>query len=105
MIKGRFYFKRTTSGNLIGEFSHHRMKENSTEGANRTSPDKGSFDGTYITTWSDNSTPQIAQMVITPKSGCTNIFTVEWTNLTSHKIIFLGEGMIVDGMLIGDYRN
>ncbi len=105
MIIGRFYFKRTASGNLIGEFSNNTMEKNCTEGANRIYPDTGSFVGTYITTWSEISSPEVSEMVIMPKLGCINIFTIEWTDLTNKKTIFWGEGMIVDDMLIGDYRD
>jgi hypothetical protein len=105
MIIGRFYFKRTTSGNLIGEFSNNTMNRNCTEGADRIYPDTGTFVGTYMTTWSEINTPQVSQMVIMPKSGCINIFTVEWTDLANKNIIFSGEGMMVHDILIGDYRD
>lgn len=115
MIIGRFYFKPTASGNLIGEFSNNTLNRNCTEGADRiypasqsverTYPHPISFVGEYYTTWNENSSSQVSKMVIYPKTGCTNILTIEWTDLSSKKIMFWGEGMIVGDMLIGDYRN
>lgn len=116
---GRFYFKLTDSKNLIGEFSnnHKDCKRNYAESADRIIPDvcHGNFVGEYYSTWYDDFDPDepgggFANLKIELKSGCANIYSLNWClyekdgkTLSKHK--FGGEGMLCDGMLIGDYRN
>lgn len=102
MIKGRFYFKRTVSGNLIGEFSNDTSLGNSTESADRVGIDHGNFIGYYTTTWQENNTPILSQLKISLKGGAVNLFTLEW--VVNGKIKFKGEGLVVDDLLIGNYH-
>ena len=116
---GRFYLKLTDSKNLIGEFSnnHENCKRNYGESADRIIPDAchGNFVGEYYHTWYDDfesSKPGggFAKLKIEPKSGCVNIYSLNWwgyneTKKTFDEQFFWGEGMLCDGMLIGDYRN
>lgn len=100
---GRFYFKLTESGNLLGEFSNQTSFANSTESADKVSRGVG-FEGKYITTWRQEREPFIARLVIRRKSGnYRNILTLQW--FRDKEIIYWGEGFVEGGILIGDYRN
>ena len=112
---GRFYFKLTDSKNLIGEFSnnHETCKRNFTESADldHRRSDDSRFVGEYFTTWHEENEHEsaLAKLKIVQKSGCENIFSLTWCpvqgNGKSDKPSFWGEGMLCDGILIGDYRN
>lgn len=103
MIIGRFYFRLTESGNLVGEFSNQTSLTNSTESADKVSEGNG-FEGEFITTWRQDSEPFIARLIIRRKSiNHRNIFGLEWRR--ESKVIYWGEGLIEGGILIGDYRN
>ena len=104
---GRFFFKLTDSKNLIGEFSNNFSKRNFTESADRTIPNAadGKFDGEYYSTWHDDEKEHIsvlAKLNITRKNE--NIFSLKW-EIVNETGKFWGEGMVCDGILIGDYRN
>lgn len=47
-VRGSFYFKITSTGNLIGEFFNNYMNNSISESANRINPGIG-FVGQYIT--------------------------------------------------------
>jgi hypothetical protein len=100
-VLGRFYFKKTTAGNLIGEYSNSGMMSVDSEAANVVDPGQG-FLGTYRSTWLEDSSCKSADLIITQKHA-PNIFTIEW--FKNGKVVFWGEGMLVDDILIGDYRN
>ncbi len=116
---GRFYFKLTDSKNLIGEFSnnHKKCNRNYAESSDRIIPDvcHGNFVGEYYHTWFDDFDPNelgggFAKLKIELKSECANIYSLNWwlyekDGKTLGEQIFWGEGMLCDGMLIGDYRN
>ena len=103
---GRFYFKQTENGNLIGEFSNNFTDENITECANikSTYDKKNKFIGNYQTTWIENNA-KLLNLKIEYRTENKEIFKLTWTNPKSDEIIFYGEGFIVDKILIGDYRN
>lgn len=48
-FRGQFYFKLTTSGNLLGEFSNNAQgcTRNRTESANRVHGSSSSYEGDY----------------------------------------------------------
>jgi len=108
---GRFYLKLSDSKNLIGEFSnnHDTCKRNYTESADRIETDVeiGKFEGEYFSTWHEENGGRheciLANLKITQKPSCKNIFNLEWQVVDGRN--FWGEGMVCDGMLIGDYRN
>jgi hypothetical protein len=103
-VIGRFYFNKTNSGNLIGEFSNSGMKTVDSECANiESNPD--SFIGVYNSVWEDDDGPHYAKLVIAYKSGTGDkIVSLKWI-AKNNKTTFWGEGMFVDDLLIGDYRN
>ena len=119
---GRFYFKLTDSKNLFGEFSndHQTCKRNYTESADRIPPDAncsketddGRFVGEFYTTWHDEIGGKhecaLAKLKIVLKHH--DIYSLTWwlvqdDGTVASKISFRGEGMLCDGMLIGDYRD
>ena len=108
---GRFYFKLTTNDNLLGEWSnsHSSCIRCATEAANRAGeaeePNDRSvsrFVGDYTSVWCEApNTCTYSNLVIRPKRGCNGIFTVEWTGPAK----FIGEAMLCDDILVGDYRS
>lgn len=102
---GRFYFKQTSNGNLIGEFSNDNSQDEiSTESAERKVHNDG-FAGDYVSTWQENGGPCYAKLSISPKKNVwTKIFSLTWVE-TNGTRIFEGEGMFCGDILIGDYRN
>ena len=103
-IIGRFYFKRTQNGNLIGEFSNNVILRTLTESADIIDPLDG-FRGKYHTTWQEDGDSIFANLTIGFKDGTGNsIYQLSWTTKDG-TLMFLGEGFLVDGILIGDYRD
>jgi hypothetical protein len=101
-VTGRFYFKQTSNGNLIGEFSNDQSTGISTESADLLGINNIDFIGTYNSTWRENRTPSFAVLEITHKPNTNNkIFTLQWRGVSN----FDGEGMLCDDILIGDYRS
>lgn len=108
-LGGRFFFKLTDNRNLIGEFSNNLDANISTESADikESCGDKAcancKFHGTYYSTWRENREPIFAELKITPKTGAANQFTLKWYHEDGGRY-FKGEGMLCDGILIGDYQ-
>ena len=107
-LEGRFFFKETDNGNLIGEYSNNYGIEISTESSDLIAGcDNDSFLGTYHSTWLEDEGPEFAELTIS-KIKRTKLFTLEWCKINddkSHKIlIFVGGAMLCDGILIGNYR-
>jgi hypothetical protein len=111
IAKGRFYFKITSNGNLLGEYDDEEMTYTGTESAVRL--DQGisnkttlSFLGEFATCWLENNkTPQFAKLLITEKKNSnpnSNLFELKWT--MDNKKKFEGEGMLCDNILIGSYK-
>jgi hypothetical protein len=104
---GRFYFKTTRNGNLIGEFSNNASKEICTESCDLQPPSlqgaNAAYSGKYYSTWQENGKPCFAELTISPKVG-NIIFTLEWRGMKGTGN-FDGEGMLCDDILIGDYRS
>lgn len=103
MIIGRLYFRLTASGNLIGEFSNQISTGNTTESADRITGHSSTFIGDFRSTWLDDNEPVFATLRIQAKEGTINIFSLSWQINGSQS--FVGEAIVVDGLLIGDYRD
>ncbi len=102
-IIGRFYFKKTDSGNLIGEFSHNKHFRNFTESADLLEGDRN-FIGKYLATWQEDGIACLNTLNIKIKEKSNEgIFSLKWED--NDKQTFWGEGILCDGILIGDYRN
>ena len=109
-VTGRFYFTRTSNGNLLGEYSNNQTKRCWTEGANRnpeaTADGSDPFVGEYDTTWyeEDSKESVYARLEIKLKHPSARIYSLTWTEPKSGKVMFEGEAMLCDSLLIGDYR-
>jgi hypothetical protein len=112
---GRFFFKLTDNKNLIGESSNSGDRRIYAESADRIpdGTDDGSFSGKYNHTFChyyENGKVEgvVAKLTIWRKPDCQNIFSLKievQNNMPPAERTFWGEGMLCDGMLIGDYRN
>jgi hypothetical protein len=111
-VQGRFYFKLTMSGNLLGEYSNQFMARNEPECSSRVHGELGSFCGEFISTWPEDEGPTDARLVISTKAAIPNrpqpvgLLSLEWFDFskgTKGTRVFAGEAMLSDGMLIGDY--
>lgn len=102
-IIGRFYFKMTKNGNLIGEYSNSGMSTIDSESANAKTNQHG-FIGKYESVWSEDDKSFLTLIEIEHRDETNQkLYSLKWKK--NKKTIFWGEGMIVDDMLIGDYRN
>lgn len=100
---GRCYFKQTANGNLLSEYSHNDSTTIKTESASII---KGtsSYEGTYESYWNETNSTSPVTLEIKIKLGTGGaIFILTWTE--NGNIIFWGEGMLCDNILIADYRN
>lgn len=103
-IKGRFYYKQTLNGNLIGEFSNNFTDENLTESGIIVSNFSEPYIGIYNVCWYENG-PKSSKLEIIYRTENREIFQLTWINLKTEKIEFRGEGFIVDNILIGNYES
>lgn len=97
-IAGRFYFKRTSNGNLIGEWSNNDADRTFSESCDLAEPNDNSFIGTYNSSWREGGEALAAKLKITKQRG--QLFSLEWRGDAD----FDGEGMLCDDTLIGDYH-
>ena len=102
-VNGRFYFKRSVNGNLTGEFSNNKSTGISSESAEATNTTVD-FVGEYNSTWWEDRTASSAVLKISVKPGTNgSIYSVIWERNSSP--VFIGEAMLCDNILIGDYRS
>jgi hypothetical protein len=107
---GRFYFKKTSNGNLIGEFSNHAERGVFTESSDLTTPPdvlaqrNHDYRGTYASHWREGQTAFFADLTISSKPNSTALFCLEW-RATGGATNYDGEAMLCDDMLVGDYHS
>lgn len=100
MVIGSFYFRLTSNGNLLGEYTNNQSTTVVTESADLRGKQNESFVGEYQTTWFDGS-GQTMLLTINLKNVNLNILHLKWSvNETTY---FVGEGFINDGILLGWY--
>jgi hypothetical protein len=99
-IIGRFYLKKTSNGNLVGEFSNDHDTRISTESCDLMGNAAGYF-GEYHSTWQENGQSHFAKLTISPNGP--HLFALKWCSGTSD--IFVGDGMMCDEILIGNYQS
>jgi hypothetical protein len=97
-LTGTFYFKQTTSRNLIGEFTNNESEGILTETATPTPSSTNEYEGNYDSVWLDTELHH-ADLSIN-KTG--NKFKLKWSE--TGKPSYEGEGMLVDNILIGYYK-
>jgi len=108
-VAGRFYFKLTPNGNLLGEYSNNRTLSPSAESAERAldlggQVEEGAtpFVGLFRSVWQeDGGAAHTAVLRIASKVGHVGIFAVDWTS--PERTLFRGEAMLCDDVLIGNY--
>lgn len=108
-LNGRFYFELTTNYNLIGEYSSNYSQHSEPESASRIyseDEDKNyDFTGEYLTVWHEDGDSIIANLNITAKLNCKNIYSLVWKSTKDQNVIyFTGEAMLYRNAIIGDYR-
>ena len=102
MLRGSFWLRLTSSGNLIGEFTNNANTRIFSESADAVEPvDLESFEGDYISTWQEDRAPLGANLKITQAGQKFNLI---WTRIDNGSIIFRGEGFLVGDLLIGHYE-
>ncbi|MBD0777762.1 hypothetical protein HPE56_08150 [Maribacter sp. ANRC-HE7] len=102
MILGRFCFRQTNNGNLIGEFSNNTMRLNISESADIISPIQGPFLGIFNSTWFEEVATSLRLVIQSKQNSNNRIFSLEWQD-ENHEPIYFGEGFIFDDILIGNY--
>lgn len=98
-LLGRFYFKQTSNGHLIGEFSNDQSNAVMTESADLVERKEGKFNGVYRSTWQENGVVCSATLTISQPTN-RSVFRLAWVGATNFK----GGGMLCDDTLIGDYQ-
>jgi hypothetical protein len=103
MILGRFYFKLTESGNLLGEYSNNAMGRISTESADRIpSLATRDFIGNYNSTWFEQGAELLTLSISRKPRTNEMIFLLIWSD-SNNVPLFMGEGFICENLLIGNY--
>jgi hypothetical protein len=106
LLIGRFYFKKTDHGNLIGEYSNRHGNESRVfaEAASRMTTGTG-WIGKYLSSWheSPRGPAEWAELSIKRKPGNSGVFVLSWKR--GNEELFVGEAMQCDGMLVGDYSD
>lgn len=100
MVLGSFYFRRTTNGNLIGEYTNNAAERVVTESADLIGEQNESFVGDYRSTWFDGE-GRTMTLEIRLKNINLNIFRLRWSD--RNKNHFVGEAFLNNDMLIGVY--
>lgn len=115
IFRGIFYFKKTSNGNLFGEYTNLDMDEVAPESASRKastteskataeSADPWGFCGEYASTWYESkSVGEHCTLSIRAEVAMSSKYVLQWIN-SDKKIRFEGTGMICDGILIGEYH-
>ena len=111
MIIGSFYFSLTDHQNLLGEYSNVETESINVEAAKRfpENPENPrltpSFIGKYRSIWTEDERPESSFLDISELSKDGNKLKLIWYDRDQDNPRFTGEGMIVDGTLIGHYQN
>ena len=108
-VIGRFYFKLSENGNLLGEYSNEGSTECDVEAAKRIpavtseATPVNLFEGEYTSTWTEGKEVVSATLKITRRSNAVGIFSVIWCK--GGRDLFTGGAMMVDRILIGNYES
>lgn len=107
-VIGNFYFKLTTAGNLLGEYSNSDTPRARPECAfrddNVLQEERQTFEGTFTSTWyePDSGSAEVVTLTITPRGGTTGGFDLTWS-AKNGRTAYSGEAMLNDGQLVGKY--
>ena len=105
-IVGCFYFKKTDSGNLLGEFindynNNDKIYTESADADLKKNKNKSDFEGDYTSTWQEDDSPMIMDLKIRKKKG-SDKYELTWTDKT--QTVFTGDGFISDNKMVGYYK-
>ena len=104
-INGTFYFSKTKSGNLLGEFTNNGLKEYIVESANINKDFcKEKFEAEYITNWLEDEETFIAKLIIERNSNNNKMFDLTWRDIKNNEPIFKGIAFKKRKILIGNYN-
>ena len=109
-LVGRFYFKQTSNGNLIGEYSNYAaLSANEPQVATESADFLGDWDdskdkfiGEYRSSWAYETVAIFSKLTISQHSSKKKLFTLKWRGTNGEE--YDGEGMLCDDILIGDYH-
>jgi len=102
IIRGRFYLKKTSNGNLVGEFSNdYGLYTESADWEDGCNINK--FEGTYHSTWREGTNSRYAKLEIKYEEF-TKLFNLSWETKRNTSN-FEGKAMLRDGILVGDYES
>ena len=105
-IHGTFYFTKTKSGNLLGEFINNGLKNFIVESANINEGFcKEKFEVVYITNWLEDENAFASKLIIERDIENKKMFNLTWLDLKSEKPIFSGIGFKKKRILIGKYSD
>jgi len=106
---GTFSFRLTTNGNLCGEYFNNGSTNIDVESARRKSEIFGAsattagagFIGEYVSVWTEGNKVESATLKIEMNPRCSGAFSLSWRKKETP--VFLGEGMVSGGELVGYY--
>ena len=102
-VKGSFYLKQTVNGNLLGEFSNNQSIEIYKESADIKGSNTSPYIGNYDSKWFVDGIEYSAALSIKHKTSANKrLFNLEWVGVN---ILFIGEGLLIDDLLIGNYHD
>jgi hypothetical protein len=106
MERGAFYLRYVGEDCIAGKYFNDVEPTIYTENAIRVKVDdelpEHIFCGTYVSTWmEDGLEAKTAELVIAQKENSGDIYTLNWQK--DGKPLSTGDGMIVDGLLVGHY--
>jgi len=99
-VRGSFYFRITSAGNLIGEYFNNYRDICLSESANRTGSGSG-FAGNYITSWIERQNSALISR-LTIEAISENMFSLVWADL-NNEIIFRGKASLLEENIIYGY--
>ena len=105
-IYGTFYFTKTKSGNLLGEFINNGLKNFIVESANINEGFcKEKLEAEYTTNWLEDENAFASKLIIERDLENAKMFNLTWLDLKSKKPIFSGIGFKKKKILIGKYSD
>jgi len=100
-VIGSFYFRNEGDGCIMGKYLNQGMSTPLPECAKKSESTKElDFEGTYQTAWHAHGSANESMLEIKPRKGK---FFLTWTDKKSEQVLFKGEAMIVEGLLVGSY--
>jgi len=100
-IIGQFYLKKTSNGNLVGEWSNNDQNKVFSESCDLITAGNDSYVGEYNSTWQEKGEAIFAKLTITRKTNNSPLFSLKWQG---KGFGFEGDGMLCDDVLMGRFQ-